>query len=393
MLVYCVSTLLSVLLALLYRQRGHTLAAPCARSRRHMALLALASLLPLLLAAALRWDTGTDTWHTYTPEYLALRWQLTGEISGDDLSLLREYYQRQFPNLSGVANEEILHYFAQASGHTSPGFQLLERMLIALRVSPQWLYVLTAAFTLSIVWYVIYTQSSDVPLSVFLFVATSNYFLTLNIVSQYMAIALCLLSCTYAQRRKPLPFLLLVGLAACFHASALVFLPVYGLPRLRIKPVYCGVAVLICLLLSPLCVPALQWAVSALLPQYARYFTWEGEFEWIFLGLGLLVLALGALYYDKARELPYFRLWYYANVLGLMCLCFSGVLPLMKRVNYYFAAPHFLLLPLLTQCETRPRPRRLLQGGVILFFLAETLVAVALLNKNGVLPYIPFWCD
>ncbi len=391
MLVYCASTLLSVLLALLYQQRRHTLASPCARSRRCLAMLALASLLPLLLTAALRWDTGTDTWHTYTPEYLALRWKLTGEISGADLALLREYYQRLYPD--GAATEEILRYFAKASGHTSPGFQLLERALICLSVSPQWLYVLTAAFTLSIVWRVIYTQSSDVPLSVFLFVATSNYFLSLNIVSQYMAIALCLLSCTYAQKQKPLPFLLLTGLAACFHASALVFLPVYFLPRLRIKPVYCGVAVLACLLLSPLCVPVLQWVVSTVLPQYARYFSWEGEFEWIFLGLGLLVLALGALYYDRARELPYFRLWYYANVLGLLCLCFSGVLPLMKRINYYFAAPHFLLLPLLIKCETRPRRRRLLQFGVILFFLAETLVAVALLNKNGVLPYIPFWCS
>lgn len=387
MLVYGVATLLSVLFALLWQQARRR-----ARGRVHLAALALLSLLPLLLVSALRWDTGTDTWHTYTPEYLALRWKLTGVLPENGMALLRQYYQRPHPELdiSGIADKEILQYFADASSHTSPLFRLLERGLIALGAGPQWLYALTAAFTLGVIWRVIFTQSENAPLAVFLFVATSNYFLSLNIVSQYMAVALCLLACAPAQQRRPLPFAALVALAAGFHASALVFLPVYFLPRLRVKPLWCALGAAGCLLLAPLCVPALQWLIARATPQYARYFNWEGEFEWIFFGLGLLVLALGAYCYDKAQDKPYFRLWYYMNVLGLLALCFSGVLPLMKRVNYYFAAPHFLLLPQLIQCEKRPRLRRALYCGVILFFIAETLVAVALLGKNGVLPYRAF---
>ena len=32
----------------------------------------LPAMIPLFLLSALRWDVGTDTWHTYTPEYLAM---------------------------------------------------------------------------------------------------------------------------------------------------------------------------------------------------------------------------------------------------------------------------------------------------------------------------------
>ena len=29
-------------------------------------------MIPLFLLSALRWDVGTDSWHTYTPEYFAM---------------------------------------------------------------------------------------------------------------------------------------------------------------------------------------------------------------------------------------------------------------------------------------------------------------------------------
>ena len=75
------------------------------------------------------------------------------------------------------------------------------------------------------------------------------------------------------------------------------------------------------------------------------------------------------------------------NVIGLIALCFSGRIPNLKRINYYFAAPHFLFLPLMIQCEERPTWKKLLTAAVVLLFLAETAVAVGMMNKNGVLPY------
>ena len=68
-------------------------------------------------------------------------------------------------------------------------------------------------------------------------------------------------------------------------------------------------------------------------------------------------------------------------------LSFSATVPLMKRVNYYFAAPQFLMLPELLIAEGNPRVRRWLTVLSVLAFAAETAVAVFWLNKNEPLPY------
>ena len=63
----------------------------------------------------------------------------------------------------------------------------------------------------------------------------------------------------------------------------------------------------------------------------------------------------------------------------------------MKRINYYFAAPHFLFLPLVIQCEERPAWRKAMTAAMLLLFLAETVVATGMMNKNGTLPYQTFF--
>lgn len=396
-MLYILATLISVLLLALpdrgiLRERGSR--------RKTRALFCLLAALPLFLLSALRWDVGTDTWHTYTPEYLAMAAE-TRELSAEEEQivvddyrmLLKHDYGYSDEQIGAVTREDAFDYFSRAYGHTSPGFRAIERVLLALNADVQWLYVVTSLIILAFVFASIYRQSEDMAPAGLFFVITSNFFLSLNIVSQYMAISICLFACVFAERRKPLPFFLLVLLAASFHTSALVFLPVYFLPKLRVKPLWCAVAVAAVFLLAPLVVPLMEKLVGIVTPKYARYFA-SGvgyEFEWVFFALGIAVFVVGAYYWKRGEDRPYYRLWYYANVLGLMALSFSAYIPGMKRINYYFAAPHFLLLPLIMRCEADRRRRTLLTLTVTVLFVAETVVAVWMLNKNEVLPYQVFF--
>ena len=394
---YILGTLLSVTLAALPESgllRGQ------GDSRKKRALCCFLAALPLFVLSALRWDVGTDTWHTYTPEYLAMMSE-TRELSPEEEQIILNDYRRLAKRDFGYTDEQIsaitykdaFGFFSQTYKHTSPGFQLIERGLIALNADVQWLYVVTSLIIMAFVFASIYWQSKDSALACLLFVITSNYFLALNIVSQYMAISICLFACMYVEKQKPLPFFLLVLLAASFHTSALVFLPVYFLPKLRVKPLWCAVSVAAVFLLVPLLFPLLEKLVRLVMPKYARYFAKNTvyEFEWFFFAIGAAVFALGTYYWEQGKDRPRYRLWYYANVLGLMALCFAARMPNMKRINYYFAAPHFLLLPLIIRCEADRRRRICLKIVVIVLFIAETVVAVWLLNKNQPLPYQTFW--
>lgn len=378
MIPYLLSTAVSCLLALLAEQQRRRLLSPAparAGSRRAMLLCMLLSVLPLLLLSALRWNIGTDYSYTYAPEYDALKWHIQGRAP-EDIGLL-----------SSAANAQA--HYANAF-HATGAFLALEQLLIRLGADVQWLFAVCAVVTLGLVFVAIYRQSEHPALAIFLFVFSSNYFLSLNIMRQFLGIALCLCAFEPAQKRQPVPFLLLVLLAALLHPTALVFLPVYFLYGLRLRPPLAALCVAAALLAAPLAGRLLGALVPALLPKYAWYLGSQhnaGEFELLLLLINLAVLALASCYYKAGQDKPYFRLWYNTNLLGTLFLCFSAVLPLMKRINYYYAACHFLLLPLLLSLEKKPRRRALLLALVCAAFLAETYVAVVLLNKNGVYPY------
>ncbi len=389
MLVYTVATLISVFFCIAYQKQLNISGDISNSLKENYLLKALLFLsgLPLFLISALRIDTGTDTWHTYTPEFYALRFSMTGIISPTEQQYLIDSYMRQYPDAIHATYEEILDYFIYWSDHSSVLFQWLQKGLIYLNVDVQWLYVITSAFIISLIFRAIYRQSSSVAMAVFLFVTTSNYFLTINIVAQSMAIALMLVACEYAEKRKPISFLLLILLAIGFHSSAFVVLVIYILPRLNIKPLWCCLSIIACLFMTPILLVLVRKLVTTFVPKYARYFGETTDFEIIFFAIGICVFLLTSYYFKQCKDLPYFKLWYYMNVLGLLALCFSAYIPNMKRINYYFAAPHFLLLPLIINAEENKKTKWLLCIGILVAFTLETIIAVGYMNKNGALPY------
>ena len=367
-------------------------------TRKRLIISCLVAMIPFLAVMSVRWNVGVDTWYTYTPEYLGMKSesiQLTEEeekimlTSGQITGRLYNGYSKE--RTMELTLEEAYANYRSFYKHTGIGFQLLERLLIFFHADVQWLYFATSLVILGFVFVAIWQQSTRPLLAVLFFVITGNFFLSLNIVSQYIAIAICLFACIFVQKKKPIYFFLLVALAATFHISALVFLPVYFLPKLKIKPLWCAIAVAAALIIAQFAFPLIQKAVETFAPQYARHFALSADFEWVLFAIGCAVFALDTWYYPKGKDLPYFRLWYYMNILGLIVLAFSGKIPLMKRVNYYFAVPHFLFIPMVLNLEEDKKKKIALHILTIGLFCAEIAVAIWHLNKHATLPYVAFF--
>lgn len=390
--IYLSATLLSVYFGWRYLVIDATLPGIRSKVTYEKSLAGILSFLPLYLLSALRWNTGTDTYHTYTPQYYGMIWSNTGHLSSAQKSWINDSWNHLIErpdNIRGFHN--ILQYYVNESSHTSFLFRLLEYPLVHFNMDVQWLYIITSAIILGLIFASIYRQSVNVSLAIFFFVATSNYFLSLNIIAQYIAIGLCLFACEYAEKRKPVKFFLLVAVAIGFHTSAFVFLPVYFLKKINIRPLWCFGLIAVCLAGSPVLFRLIETVVKTAAPKYARYFSDQPEFETVYFAIGLFTLIIGSYYFEKCKNMPYFKIWYYMNVLGMMALSFSGQVPFMKRINYYFSAPIFMLLPLLINAEENEKKRNLLKWGLILLFILETVVAVFIMNKNEVMPYTFCW--
>lgn len=403
MLIYIIATLLmTAAAAWLYPRREMQQITPggpiSAELKKKLVLSCILAMIPFLAVMSVRWNVGVDTWHTYTPEYLAMKSE-SMSLTEEEEQIMHACSRLVAQSDHGYSREEAEQItleraygdFRGAYHHTGIGFQLLQRILIFLRADVQWLYFVTSLLILGFTFAAVWQQSTRPWLACLFFVITANFFLSMNVVSQYIAVAICIFACRFAEQRKPVPFFLLVALASTFHISALVFLPVYFLPKLKISPLWCVISVAAALIIAQFAFPLIEKAVEIIAPKYARHFSLNAEFEWIFFAIGCAVLGLGTLYYKKGKDLPYFKIWYYANVLGLIALAFSGNIPLMKRINYYFAAPHFLLIPMLLNLEEDKKRRMILHALTIGLFAAEVIVAIWHMNKHATLPYVAFF--
>ena len=390
MIAYLSCTLLScVLAARMQREDAQALGGVSAK-RRWFEILCCA--MPLWLLSALRWGVGTDFFYTYLPEFRALQWLR----SGGGEALCRELFAplEELLALWGLpsAPEEALTFFLGVLSKCEAGYRALMETAISLGGNFRLVIIATSSIINVCVFYAIFTQSSDPALAIYLYVATSNYFLGMNIIRQYVAVALGLVAVRFIREKKLLPFLACVAAAVLFHTTALLLLPCYFLCRIRLKPYYGQL-----LLATVLACSGLLGAVGAwLLPRiglayYARYLgtPWDtGRFEMIFFLIDLGILLLGGVYWEKAsRKNAYYGIWYNMLLLGALALALSSELPLMKRVSYYYTAPQFLILPEALNAEEDPKRRKVLKIAVMAFFGLEALVAVGVFNKNGVLPY------
>ena len=353
----------------------------------------VAAAIPLALVSAIRWDVGTDFYWTYFPAFRAMECLNLGGTN----ELVNEIMGPLFPRLAHAQIDSVpklYEYFLKALANQEWGFRQLMEFMSWSGIGFRGIVVVTSLLVGACVFIAIYRQSRSPVLAIYLYVATSNYFLGLNIVRQYVAIGFALVAVEFIVRRKLWPFLACIAAGMLFHKTVILLAPCYLLGRWVIPPWLGFALVAVVLGHSSLVEPvALRLMPKVGLGHYCRYFgpdsPWAKEgFEWFFFAINVSFLAFGAWYWKRAKERsPYFAVWYGMTVIGTLFLALSGTLPLMKRLNYYFAAPQFLLLPEILLAESRPVVRKVLTALVVVGFTLEAAVAVWVFNKNEPLPY------
>ena len=270
---------------------------------------------------------------------------------------------------------------------TEPGFNWLVRFLFLLSGGENYLLVfgLFAVVTAVIFLKAMYDQSVDFTLSFALFMLLGLYFRTFNTVRYYFVLAVTLYSLRYVLKREYSKFVLLILLAALFHKSVLVVIPLYLIAALPWKKwqVALGAAFAVSL---PLFQGFWMKVVLWLYPSYQNtvYLQKETGLEGSLMGIircaAVLLLGLSA-YRETIKEnranLFYFKL----NLLGLALYTCVSFLPLVSRLGYYLITAHVLLVPgiLMGMPDEAPEPGgasalRLLKKGAgkkkkVMFFL------------------------
>jgi len=179
------------------------------RSRLKDGIFLAISFVVLATMSAIRYDVGFDYSFIYAPIYYQLINDLTGE------------------------------FIAQLNWE--PGFMLLLRILTFVSANFQTVFVVTSILTIFLIMLYFWLYSPNPLVSVFLFVALSHFYCSMNFIRQTLAAAIVMFTLPLMKMvlekireediKGALPFaggyLAIVLLASSFHASMLLLIPFF----------------------------------------------------------------------------------------------------------------------------------------------------------------------
>lgn len=264
------------------------------------------------------------------------------------------------------------------------GFQLF--MFAASRVFHhyQWILIVSSLFYIVSLFYFADHNSDDIPLSVTLYISLGLMIFELQGMRQAMAMSLCLFAYEQAKNRKFLRFLLLVMLASTFHRTAIIFIFVYWIAKLKMNKL--NVPLIFCASLLVTIFPSsvVDLGNKVFNETYSGAVTSGGFVAVAIYGLALIVCGLYYTTYDDNVQSPL--------VLILMAGTFTYVMrytgvQVAERISFYFAFSQIALIPLAAKLVV---PRDRLFVRIMIVALATGLFAYRL-GDSGFLPYAFFW--
>lgn len=266
------------------------------------------------------------------------------------------------------------------------GYAPICRFLNLFTENPVLFFVLSSCLIQFAVFWYIQKTNEKITLPVLIFFVAGLWFDSLNVVRQYMAIAVWLLAYPFMRDRKPAPYLLISALAFLLHPTSVVLLPLYVLYGIRLDRrrfiIVGGV-----LAVGALAACRVMPAVLAHIPKYSRYVGWSPDPELAGTVFAVLLTAAALALYPRLPERAHtgFVMWSLLLYDGLVLL--SYFLPEMGRVMLYFEIPVFVdLIPLLLSAVPQARAK-LAACAVTAFLLGTTLFMNHHLDHSDVFPY------
>lgn len=289
--------------------------------------------------------------------------------------------------------------------NVEPGFYYFNALLQKLGLGFQWVIFLSAFFSLTTKLHFFRQYSANYFITIVLYYCSVYFLFDFIAIRQAIAMSIFMMTIPVILERRMLLYFLLIGIAALFHISALVLLPLYFFVD-RIYPKVALYSVLaLCTTINLLVIKTgfLDYLLTLVsIPGFAtaklKIYSLDNEFA----ALSLKQLALGFLfvfYADSLRSKNMTNALLNIYIFGLLtATLLNGIPQFAYRIKSYFLWADVLLLVELIQIIAggRRQVKYALYIAIVLFYcftLDSFLNTVAERSsyKDLIYPYQPFF--
>lgn len=251
------------------------------------------------------------------------------------------------------------------------GFYAFQSLLHHISNDPQILIFTTALITNVLIVHTLYKYSRMIELSLFVFIASGFFTVSMNGVRQSLAAAIIFAATKYILNGNWKKFLLVVLLASTIHQSALIFIPIYFIVR---RKAWTKVTFLL-LLIAVLIALGFNTFESLLFDAlndttYGHYSDFsEGGANIIRVAVTSVPLIIAFLGREKLRELwPKGDYIVNLSLLGFIFMIIASKNWIFARFDIYFELYSIILISWIIQLFTS-RERKFVYYGLIICYL------------------------
>lgn len=240
---------------------------------------------------------------------------------------------------SYIKNMDWKQVFTSSVANYERGYIVFNKIIGIFFSDSQALLVISGFICIASISYQVYKNSKLPLLSFIIYLGLPSFLLNFSGLRQAIAISITIFAFSFIQKKKPIPFVLIVILASFFHSSALVFLLAYPLYYVKTNArieLYSMVALPVVFLLRY----PLFHVVSSVFKQNAVPDNNSAVTLFIVFSL---IYVFAIVFKDGAngKEVGYRNIFYVACVIQ----AFGSVYSTAIRVGYYFMIYLALLLP------------------------------------------------
>lgn len=267
------------------------------------------------------------------------------------------------------------------------GFLFITNALSVLQ-NPQ-VYIASLALIPYIFFYTFIKKESKSPLlSLLLFICLGFYTNSFNLMRQFFAMGIILVSYRELKNSNLIKFTCLIVLASLFHVTALIFLPIYFIKDKKITPLYLLIASLGAIGLALLA----DSVLSFLLNQFSAIeYTIDANGGWNQFLL-LVTIFFGSLYFQKKaiRVNPNNTILYNILAVGIFVQVLALNFSLFARVTNYFSMFLIVFIPEMLDFIPDKYIRALLRWLTIILVIIMYLMVLET-DVSSILPYEFYW--
>ena len=242
---------------------------------------------------------------------------------------------------------------------------------------------------------VCYWESPDYSFSMLYMYCMGMFFFSLTGLRQTIAMGIAMSSYYYLAKRKLVPFLIIVFIAAIFHQSAISFILIYPIARsrtgwMRLLVILCFFFIIVVFKERIANVMFNYLPQSLLDSRFGGYVGSEKRLTASGFIIQLLMFFFCLQYRERiVKDVPHRETLYNLASISLVFQASAMTLAEFFRIGMYFGWSFMLLIPICIQYESKGKNFEFLRIVLMIAFI--TYFFYSTIKSYGILPYRFFW--